>query len=636
MMRTEGPSPKANKISCTGCRAVKCRCISDGDTTQKCRRCVRLDLECVFLPHQRGRRKGALSRRPSGAVQGNPDVTGQASAPPSPTPASNTDNDKHNEDDGAKEKRLGAPASSVYHAVADRTTFSIAGVMERNKTTPTYSGSSPRSVVSFQNDPVSIRLLSMDEADSLFHHYHEHLQTCVCQLDPAIHNAEYTRSQSLQLFTAVLAVSAKFFRPELYERLLDMANSLVGQAIYANIYAIEIVQAICLLHYWKKPIDSSGWLRLGHAIRLAYQLDLHLPRRQDFDDNERQARFQIDRERTWISLFCFDSTMTELSDRPSMMHKVPDVAGWLRSIPYPLPSDGQLEFAVKTSVLSSEVRQLQQCRAEFPLIRSGLKRISDELDRSYDALTSPDSPVQLTTTSRSILKFSRLAQQLLIECTLLSFAPRAKRIGLLHTCIATSIEMLDTVVEGFAKKGVMPMIEDAHSVAVASTVVRLIRFSSYIEPSARSTVMRKLTRVVVVCREAARGDQGSHPAYLARFIHALIDNADHSRHPSRAPTPSALPDQTLGSAFLPLSSQSISPENWLDDLNNIVTQEPALLLEEQQTFWDGFPILAGAMNTAPLIPDWESLLQIDQGRNEWATNEHWNVQSLGLQQNAQL
>jgi hypothetical protein len=52
----------------------------------------------------------------------------------------------------------------------------------------------------------------------------------------------------LPLFTAVLTVSSKFFRPDLYEALLSLANKLLGQAILEGLYAIEIVQAICLLH----------------------------------------------------------------------------------------------------------------------------------------------------------------------------------------------------------------------------------------------------------------------------------------------------------------------------------------------------------------------------------------------------
>ncbi len=237
----------------------------------------------------------------------------------------------------------------------------------------------------------------------------------------------------------------------MYETLLTLANALVNMAVAECVCAIELVQAICLLHYWKKPTDGRGWLRLGHAIRLGYQLDLHLPRRKRLPLGELEGRLAIDRERTWISLFCFDSTMTQLSDRPSMMHKAPQVESWIRDVPYPLRSDGQLEFAVKTSLLSSEVRQLQNCRGSYEVLRSGLGRVLEDLHRSHQALTAEDAPVQLTSTSQSINKFSTLAVQLLVECTLLSFAPHKHRISLLHRCVSTSLDLLDVVVDDFAK-----------------------------------------------------------------------------------------------------------------------------------------------------------------------------------------
>ncbi len=123
----------------------------------------------------------------------------------------------------------------------------------------------------------------------------------------------------------------------------------------------------------------------------------------------------------------------------------------------------------------------------------------------------------------------------------------------------------------------MPMIEDAHSVAVASASVRLLRFSSYLDTPARSVILRKLTRgelcaeaghqllpssscrftVVVVCREAARGDHGSQPAYLARFIHNLLDKAQQSQQPSRAPSPA---DAQPVPALLVSPQQLLNPE----------------------------------------------------------------------------
>lgn len=475
---------------------LQCKCVELQDPfATRCQRCTRLDMTCVYLAHQRGRprRDGSKHSSPQQVEKHThtshppPPKRQRHSLVQSPRQVTFADEPAHTTSSGIDRP----PANSVYDDVADRTVFSIAGVMDKSADRRD-SNASPTS--GSTDDPISLGIVTMDECDSLFGHYFDQLQTCVCLLDPAIHSASYTFSASLPLFTAVLAVTCKFLRPEIYEVLLAASSNLIDRAISDCVCSIEVVQAICLLHYWKKPTDGRGWLRLGHAIRLGYQLDLHLPRRRELPTDERQARLALDRERTWISLFCFDSTMTQLSDRPSMMHKAPDVEAWLGSIPYPLPSDGQLEFAVKTSVLSSEVRQLQSCKGSFEVVRSGLRRVLDELHRSHQALSGQDAVVELTSTSRSINQFSTLAVQLLIECTSLSLAPHRHRISLLHACVSTSLRLLDTVVDGFARKGIMPMIEDAHSVAVASTAVRLLRFMAYLDNPAKASVRRKLTR----------------------------------------------------------------------------------------------------------------------------------------------
>lgn len=56
-------------------------------------------------------------------------------------------------------------ANSVYHAVADRSTFSIAGVMDRSGDVP--DNGEATSVVS-NDDPVCCGILSVEEAESLF------------------------------------------------------------------------------------------------------------------------------------------------------------------------------------------------------------------------------------------------------------------------------------------------------------------------------------------------------------------------------------------------------------------------------------------------------------------------------------
>lgn len=147
-----------------------------------------------------------------------------------------------------------------------------------------------------------------------------------------------------------------------------------------------------------------------------------------------------------------------------------------------------------------------------------------------------------------------------------------------------------------------------------------------------SGVELQLTPVVIVCREAARGDQLSHPAYLARFIHAMLDKAHQSRAPSRAGTPtrnphlqslaSTTPTHTApaapspsggapprasgmgtpgGAVVGPVGVHKTTPDQWWDEVGQFAYQEP--LQPEQLDFWDGFPLLAGAMSSlSPLIP----------------------------------
>jgi hypothetical protein len=76
-----------------------------------------------------------------------------------------------------------------------------------------------------------------------------------------VHTAEWVRSSSTVLFSAILAVSAKFFRPALYPTLLAHAQQLVTRGIADALSQIGLVQALCLLVYWKvSPFPPSFFL----------------------------------------------------------------------------------------------------------------------------------------------------------------------------------------------------------------------------------------------------------------------------------------------------------------------------------------------------------------------------------------
>lgn len=53
---------------------------------------------------------------------------------------------------------------------------------------------------------------------------------------------------------------------------------------------IQLVQALCIMVYWKSPTDNTAFLKIGHAIRMAYQLNLHLPKRSSLPTDIVEAK----------------------------------------------------------------------------------------------------------------------------------------------------------------------------------------------------------------------------------------------------------------------------------------------------------------------------------------------------------
>lgn len=114
----------------------------------------------------------------------------------------------------------------------------------------------------------------------------------------------YMRQTSTLLLTAVLAASAKFFHRSLRQHLLMHAQTILGRALIVGECNIAVIQALIILSSWKEATDRSSWVKMGTAIRLGYQLGLHVPRKEPLPLDEGEARLIADSERTWIVLSC--------------------------------------------------------------------------------------------------------------------------------------------------------------------------------------------------------------------------------------------------------------------------------------------------------------------------------------------
>ncbi len=116
----------------------------------------------------------------------------------------------------------------------------------------------------------------------------------------------------------MLVAASKYVLPERHSTLLAHAESLINRATNAGECSTALIQALLILVYYKGPSDRSAWLKIGVAIRLAFQLRWHEQRPTErLPENEHEARLILDPERTWFCLICFDRQYADIFGLPT-------------------------------------------------------------------------------------------------------------------------------------------------------------------------------------------------------------------------------------------------------------------------------------------------------------------------------
>ncbi|KAF2996279.1 hypothetical protein E8E13_005006 [Curvularia kusanoi] len=144
-----------------------------------------------------------------------------------------------------------------------------------------------------------------------------HLNPFVSQLDPELHTLSYVRVSSSFLFTAVLTAAAKLLHAPLYASLSALAEDLFVECFRGGTKSVEIVQAILILTYWKKPDDSRAWLSVGYATRMAIELGWHQLGGDEMKAPANASELTIRKfrnlERTWLVLFVYDRRLKDVT-----------------------------------------------------------------------------------------------------------------------------------------------------------------------------------------------------------------------------------------------------------------------------------------------------------------------------------
>ncbi|KAJ4262957.1 hypothetical protein NW762_006570 [Fusarium torreyae] len=439
----DADSPRPRQAACLVCRRSKIKC--DWKPHQsRCRRCIQLDCECVRPEYHPGRQKGIKNKRTGldkalyqidqavkrarSAAQKNPeddkilthlqDLLSGANTPEAPLTRAYTQTSGDGDDDAYSEEEEDEQDPVAMPDFIQRTQQSLAiddaenplqllarasyiqpspesrhGNSPQQAHTASTTGQTEDEIQAFfapaqvhldvghDVDPVSLGLVSEDEADKLFNFFHRNLAHTRWGLDPRIYTVEFTRSRSAFLYTSIMAASALFMpsAAALSRRLSNHVRTLAHRVMVNRYRSVEIVLAFMVNIPWMFPgqhsTDDETCTYISIANTVATDLSLHkslvspemlgsgsgigLARGDCLDPrsalamdgfpeldpwSEKGRLFLRNRERCWLSLFVLERGMSLARGRPfsvPMTRSLKDCDNWHRS-DYADPLDGHL------------------------------------------------------------------------------------------------------------------------------------------------------------------------------------------------------------------------------------------------------------------------------------------------------
>ncbi|QRW09698.1 Fungal Zn(2)-Cys(6) binuclear cluster domain [Ceratobasidium sp. AG-Ba] len=587
--------PKSRGRACTACRAIKVRCDNPNVAYDgPCSRCTRLSLECVYHEKKRGRKPKndhPEDRQHTYTVQ-TKSPAGPSHSPVSAGPQSIREFAPILDSRAPRpsEIRTGSATSPTYapgisaspsltvsstgdgksaSARDDAKMYTLANIMSnKSPGSQPHPEPSPTSVsytyglsdIDRLEDPVQAGFVTLDDVDNLFYSYFAHLNSIIGLLDPRLHTSTYVRQRSTVLFTTILAVSSKFFLPHAHGRCHALSQSLIGRALAADMCNIEYIQALSLSTFYKDADDSSSWRKVGLAIRMAYELNLHEFRRGGtLSSEEIEARKQLNRERTWIQLVLYDFTTASQRNKPNMIpdQDIPDVEAWVKDHPrFPCYADAQLcgsmSFlmvyrliqATRTSMMTSKPGGFD------PTIRH-LFRMLDSTPKFWATLE--DQSAGLAPVSKSIMRFYYFSTQLSINelqmLALHSPTPDAAHVALMQ-CKDSATLVLKHVVEDMAPSGYIPYTQDGIAFATAYAGVWLYKHLSRFESVMASEIIGLFRLVMEACNAQSQNPKDI-PSYFAKFFSHLVRNSELAGSPSHQVTdnPSGMAQNATNAMF---------------------------------------------------------------------------------------
>lgn len=395
-------------------------------------------------------------------------------------------------------------------------------------------------------------LIEPPEVDKLFAIFYEKLNPSINLLDETLHKPATTFARCPLLFTVVCAVASRYHteRPELYSIAMHFAMTSAASSLTDSKKSVELCQAYLLLSLWPLPCrkydEDRAWIYLGLAIRMAMDLNLHIP--VDIEAaNEEQEREILNRTRTWIVCFNMDRSTSAQLGKPMtirenyLIHKSED---WYRRSKYNTPYDIHLCQITALMRIMSRAQDTIYADVNTP---SGIK---EDLDLRQTAFEFDDEIVAWEQRSAALLAAEETSDD--PRCRyrrhLLPFYANYSRLVILSFGFQYSLSMglltpgddLITRCLDAAQKVIAMMVNDpvmrpylrhapdSHLVFASfasAFLLKLLRhkFVHLIEEEKRMRIIPLVERFIRVLSDSSVSIDDSHmPKIYARFLDSLL------------------------------------------------------------------------------------------------------------------
>ena len=259
------PAKRGSNLACLKCRAIKVKCWKSNPNDPRCARCNRLDLFCEFREHHRGKKLEKVIADENRNLVLSPDMLRRARLNMlrcSSYPL-NVDVATMAVADSAEDaSHLAMPShtmTSSYPGALTNQAYGITGMASSSIPSPVGMASS------VYDDVVRMNSCSWTDACYLFSLFSTQLNPILALLEPGLHTVQYTREQSPILFSTILSVASRFFRPDLHLPCQAAAASILKFASSRQLCSIDHIQALIV-----SAIEDAGYPtgRSGVAIAL--------------------------------------------------------------------------------------------------------------------------------------------------------------------------------------------------------------------------------------------------------------------------------------------------------------------------------------------------------------------------------